>query len=241
MGAGAPTLNPGLQAIHIDVDDRRCEESEHLAEDEAADDGDAERAAQLGANPGAESKWHGTQKSGHGCHQNWTEAQQTRLVDRFDGRQSFFPFHLDGEIDHEDGVFLDDADQEDDANERDDVEIGLDELNGEERADARGRNRGENGDGMNVTFVEDSENDVNGSESGENQDGLIGKRILKGLGGALKCSVNRGRDADFAAGLLDVVDGRTERGAGREIKGKCDGRKNALMIDGERGAGWLVV
>ena len=94
---------------------------------------------------------------------------------------------------------------------------------------------------MNVAFVKDAENDVDGSESSENQDGLIGERILKGLGGSLERSVDRGWDADFAAGLLDVIDGRTERSAGRKIEGKRDGRKNALVIDGEGGAGWLVV
>ena len=240
VGSGA-ALNPGLQAIHVDVDDGRGEEREHLAEDEAADDGDAQRTAQLGANAGAERERHGTEKSGHGSHQNRTETQLACLVNRFDGRQSFFPFHLDGEINHEDGVFLDDANQEDDANERDDVEIRFDELNGEQRADSRGRNRGENGDGMNVTFIEDAENDVDGSESGENQDGLIGERILKGLGGPLERSVDRGRDADFAAGLLDVLDSRTERSAGRKIKRERDGRENALVIDGEGGAGWFVV
>jgi len=92
---------------------------------------------------------------------------------------------------------------------------------------------------MNVAFVKDAENDVDGSESSENQDGLIGERILKGLGGSLERSVDRGWDADFAAGLLDVLDGRTERSAGRKIEGKRDGRKNALVIDGE-GGGWMA-
>jgi len=41
---------------------------------------------------------------------------------------------LNCKIDHENGIFLDDADQKNDADERDDVQIGLDELDGEERA-----------------------------------------------------------------------------------------------------------
>ena len=44
------------------------------------------------------------------------------------GGLAFFPFDLHGEIDHEDGVFLDDADQQNDADERDDVEIRFDEA-----------------------------------------------------------------------------------------------------------------
>ena len=82
---------------------------------------------------------------------------------------------MNRKIDHENGVFLDDADQQDDADERDDVEIGLDELNSKERADAGGRNGGENGDGMNVALVKDAEDDVNSSESGNDQNKLVGK------------------------------------------------------------------
>jgi hypothetical protein len=52
----ADALEPGLKAVHVDVDDGRGEEREHLADDEAADDGDAERAAELGADAGAEGE-----------------------------------------------------------------------------------------------------------------------------------------------------------------------------------------
>ena len=45
---------PGLEAIHVDVDDGRGEQSKQLAENEATDDGDAEGAAKLGAHAGAE-------------------------------------------------------------------------------------------------------------------------------------------------------------------------------------------
>jgi hypothetical protein len=50
----ADALEPGLEAVHIDVDDGRGEEREHLADDEAADDGDAEGATKLGADAGAQ-------------------------------------------------------------------------------------------------------------------------------------------------------------------------------------------
>jgi hypothetical protein len=43
-----------LKAIHVDVNNGRGEEREHLAEDEAADDGDAQRAAQLRPDAGPE-------------------------------------------------------------------------------------------------------------------------------------------------------------------------------------------
>ena len=47
MAVLANALEPGLQAVHVDVNDRRGEKGEHLAHDEASDDGDAQRAAKL--------------------------------------------------------------------------------------------------------------------------------------------------------------------------------------------------
>src|SRR5260370_40858044 len=49
---------PGLQAVHVNINDRRGEKRQHLAEDEPADDSDAQRTAQLGANSNAKSERH---------------------------------------------------------------------------------------------------------------------------------------------------------------------------------------
>ena len=45
----AGILHPILEVVHIEVDDGRGVERQHLADDEAADDGDAQRTADLGA------------------------------------------------------------------------------------------------------------------------------------------------------------------------------------------------
>lgn len=50
----ALALEPGLQTIHINVNNGRGEESEHLADDETADDGDAERTAKFGTDARAQ-------------------------------------------------------------------------------------------------------------------------------------------------------------------------------------------
>ena len=59
-------------------------------------------------------------------------------------------------------------------------------VEGEQRADAGGRQRGENRDRMDVAFVEDAEHDIDGDQRGENQHRFVGQRCLKRLGGALK-------------------------------------------------------
>src|SRR5260370_40293982 len=59
---------PGLQAVHVNINDRRGEKREHLAEDEAANDGDAQRLAKFGANSAAQSNRHSAKETSHGGH-----------------------------------------------------------------------------------------------------------------------------------------------------------------------------
>ena len=75
--AVAPT-----EAVEIDVDHRRRIERQDLADDQAADDRDAERLAQLRAVAEAERQRQRAQHRRHGRHQDRPEAQQAGLVDR---------------------------------------------------------------------------------------------------------------------------------------------------------------
>src|SRR5258705_11747773 len=144
----AMALEPGLNAIHVNVNDGRRKKGEHLAQDESADNGDTQRTAKFRADTGAKSKGKRTQERRHSGHHDGPEAQQTSLINGVKGGLAFQTLGLDREIEHEDSVFLDDADQQDDANERDDIEIGLGELHGKQCADARGLGRRKKWDGM---------------------------------------------------------------------------------------------
>ena len=121
--AGPAAGQTHRQAVEIKVDDRRGEQREHLADDQAADNGDAERLAQFGAGSGTEHQRHGAEDRGHRGHHDRPEAQQAGLVDRVTRRQALDALGLQGEVDHHDGVFLDDADQQNDADDGDDVEV----------------------------------------------------------------------------------------------------------------------
>ena len=146
----------------------------------------------------------------------------------------FLHFRLDGEVDHKDGVLLDDADEKNDSNDGDHGKFGASETESEERADACGRNRGKNGDWVDVAFVENSENDVDGAESSEQKDQIIRYGFLEGLRGSLKAAVNGGRNVKFALGRFDFTDGGAERNAGRDVERKGDGGIKPLVIYGKR-------
>ena len=79
---------------------------------------------------------------------------------------------LERKVDHHDGVFLDDADQQDDADQGHYAQIVLRDQQCHNRSHARRRQGGENRDGVDVTFVEHSQNDVHRNDGGQDEPGL---------------------------------------------------------------------
>src|SRR6267142_6879752 len=124
--------------VEREIDDGRGVESQKLAHDEAADDADAKRTAKLGTGAGAEGQGESAEKCGHSGHEDWTKAQHAGFEDGFFGAFAALTLGLQGEVDHHDGVFLDDADEKDDTDDGDDVEVLLEEHESKHRADAGG-------------------------------------------------------------------------------------------------------
>ena len=85
------------------------------------------------------------------------------------------------EVDHHDGVLLHDANQQDDADNGDNIQIDVEEHQGQHGADA-GRGQGRNdGQRMDEALVEDAKDDVDGEQRGGDEDRLAVKRFLIGL------------------------------------------------------------
>src|SRR4051794_25184793 len=81
------------------VDHRGGEERQHLADDEPADDGDAERVAQLRAGAGAEHQRQRAEQRRRRGHQDRPQAQETGLVDGLARRLALLALGVEGEID----------------------------------------------------------------------------------------------------------------------------------------------
>ncbi len=77
-------------------------------------------------------------------------------------RGGFFSLRssVEREINHHDRVFLHDADQQDDSDERDHAEFSSGHQQRENRAGSGRRQRRENRDRMNVTFIKNAQDDV---------------------------------------------------------------------------------
>ena len=110
-----------------------------MRHDQAADDGEAQRTPRLAARTKAERDRKAAHQRRHRGHHDRTEAGHARLENRFVGRQTFLALSLDGEVDHHDRVFFDDADQHDDADERVHVELDAEDQQRHQCAEASGR------------------------------------------------------------------------------------------------------
>ena len=117
-------------------------------------------------------------------------------------RFAFIALGIEGKVDHHDGVLLHNADQQDDADERNDAELGARDQQREQRAHAGRGQRGDDGDGVDVALVQHAQHDVDGDQRGQNQQRLVGQRGLEGRGRSLEAGVDAGRHLDA---LFDAV------------------------------------
>ena len=163
---------------------------------------------------------------------------------------------LEREVDHHDGVLLDDAHQQHDADQRHQRQIEAHDHQREQRADAGRRQRRQDREGVDEAFVEHAEHDVDGHDGGEDQPRLARQRVGEFVGVAEEAAGNRRRHADrlsrpsrraLTASLsaapgarlkLMVSDGKLILVADRKRRGRVDdlgdGRERHLRAGGRR-------
>eukprot|EP01022_Parablepharisma_sp_SALTPOND_P004192 TRINITY_DN118_c0_g1_i1.p1 TRINITY_DN118_c0_g1~~TRINITY_DN118_c0_g1_i1.p1 ORF type:complete len:1977 (+),score=693.89 TRINITY_DN118_c0_g1_i1:34526-40456(+) len=228
------TAPPGAQSFHVQVDHWRGVEREQLAHHQSADDGNAQRLAQLGAVAMADGQRDRAQQRRHGGHHDGTEAQLAGLEDGIARRQAVVALGIDGEVHHHDGVLLDDADQQDDADDADDAQVGPRDHQREQRAHAGRRQRREDGDGVDVALIEHAQHDVHGDDGRQDQPQGIGQRRLEGQRRPLEVGDGGGRHADLVLGGLDGLDRLAQGRALGQVEGHGGCRELADMVHHQR-------
>ena len=83
--------------------------------EEAADNGQTERPASGAAETGGNGQ--GGHEGGHGGHHDRTKPNEAAFGNRIGGRFAFDALGFEREVDLHDGVFLNDANQQNEANE----------------------------------------------------------------------------------------------------------------------------
>ena len=101
------------------------------------------------------------------------------------------------EVNHHDGVLLHNADQQDDSNKTNDVQIISCDQQRENGTHACRRQRRQNRDRMDIAFVQHAQNDVNGNYCGEDQPGLGRERVAECGGCPLETGMNAGGQVDL--------------------------------------------
>src|SRR3954471_16144226 len=135
MGDPPTAPAPQPQAVEIEVDDRRRVKGEQLADDQPANDRNTERAAQFGAFAEPDRQRQRPEHRSHRRHHDRPEALEAGLIDRLARTQTLAAFGVESEIDHHYRVLLDDPDQQDDADQRHNAELGIGDDQREYRAD----------------------------------------------------------------------------------------------------------
>src|SRR5213075_389707 len=229
------------ETVEIEIDDRRRIQGEHLADDQSTDDRDAQRPAQLRAVAAAQRERYRGQQRRHRRHHDRAEAQQTGLEYRFARLEAPVALGVEREVDHHDRVLLDDPDQQYDADQRNDTEVGLEQQQREQRTDAGRRQRGQDRKRVHVAFIEDAQHDIDGQQGGEDQPGLAVERGLERLRGSLEAAAYRRGNAKLRERAVDGDRRLAQRRSLGEIERDRRGDELRLVVDAQRGVGRRVM
>jgi hypothetical protein len=112
-------MPPLLELIEIEINNGCGVQSQQLGYSQTTDDCDSKRLTDFGAVTLAHCKRNRTKHCGQSGHHDGTKANNTGLVNCIGGGEVLVPLSFQREIDHHDGVFFHDADQENDSNDRD--------------------------------------------------------------------------------------------------------------------------
>ena len=145
-----------------------------------------------------------------------------------------FALGFEGEVDDHDRVLLDDADEQDDADDPDHVEVLAGDHQREQRPDAGRGQRRKNCHRMNEAFVQHAQHDVDGDKRRDQQEHLARKGILESLRRTLEAARDRRRQMHRPNRLIDFVDRRAERRVLSQIERYGDRGKLRQMADHER-------
>ena len=130
-----PPRQPGIEAVDVDVEDRRDEHRQELGEEKAADDGDAERLPRLTPRAQSQGDGQGPEEGRHRRHHNRPETHHAGMVDGLLGRLLVRPLRFQGEVDHHDAVLLHQTYEHDDPHEGVEVKLHMEDLEGDEGAE----------------------------------------------------------------------------------------------------------
>ena len=155
------------------------------------------------------------------------------------GRLALGALRVECEVDHHDGVFLHQADQHDDADEGQQVELHAKDHQREQRAEAGRRQSRENRDRMDEALVEHAQHQVDDQNRHHQQHSQVAHRGLERLARCPGRLVLTVAGSGVVGEPFHVVERLAKRDAGRDVERDGDRGQLARMVDRERPQGAL--
>ena len=231
---------PVTQAVEVQIDHRRGVEGQQLAADQATDDGNAQRTAQLSIAADTEQQRQGAEQGRQAGHHDRPKTHDAGLQNRLARAHTEVTLGIQGEVDHQDGVLLDDADQQNDADQRDQRQLGAAQQQGQQGADPSRGQRRDDRQRVHIALVENAEDDINRQQGRQNHQRHV---VLGGLGRtgiAGKAGLHRhgqvqrlqsGEDAGLGGGQ-GYIRGQIEaKGGGGELPLVVDRQRRVARLD----------
>ncbi len=144
-------------------------DSEELRDREASKHGVAEWHAQFGARSRREHEGQRAEHRRKRRHQDWPEALKTGLPNGVLTAEPLAAFRIERKIDEHDPVLLHDADQQDNADQRNDGQPLAGRVQSEERAKDGCRQRGKDSERVNEVLIQNAQHEINSNKRGYNQ------------------------------------------------------------------------
>src|SRR5262249_9306736 len=153
--------------------------------------------------------------------------EQACFPDGVERRRTLMTLCVDCEVDHNDGVLLHDAHEQHDADQGDERELHSEIFERKQRADASGRQRGQNRKRVDEALIKNAKNYVDRNNGGENQKRLALERSRELGRSASEVAHDRAWHLYTSTCVVDSLYRRVERHARSDVE--TDGRGGILL------------
>ena len=203
----------------------------------AAEDRIAKRRPQFRSRACRENQGQRSKHRRKRCHEDRPETLHASLVNGVLARKPAHALRFQREIDEHDAILLHDADQEDDANQRDDGELLTRYHEREQRAEPGRGQRREDRERVYQVLIEDTQHEIDGDKSREDEKRRRGLLLLKGKRLAGKLHVNRTGYMEILPDLQDLRQNLADADILSGVEADGHGRELARVVDRKRYAG----
>ncbi|MNM51485.1 hypothetical protein D3C81_625460 [compost metagenome] len=229
------------QAVQVQVNHRRRIKGEDLAEHQATDDGQAQRLTHFCAFSLAQQQRQCAKDRCQGGHQDRPQAQQAGPANRLFRRKALMALQLQGQVDHQDGILFHHPDQQEQPQQRDQAELATGDVQRQQGTDARRRQCRENGQRVNVAFIQNTQHQVHQQQCAKDHEWLALLGLGKGIGSAAELGNHLLGQAQFGHRALQCRHGLIGAVALGDVEGDVFRSELAFVADPVVGQAVLVV